>query len=272
MVQSALLSSRALVRIAGTEAPHFLQNLVTCEVESMTDGSTAFGALLTPQGKILFDFLLKRVEDEFVVDLNAEQVDDFVKRMMFYRLRAKVEIEKLDHVPTVTWPAEGGDADARDARLGMRGYATDVTTSTETEWQTLRIALGYPESGRDFEPSSTFPHEALMDQFGHSGVDFTKGCYVGQEVVSRMQHRGTARSRFVKIRAVNGDALPAVGTAIVAGDRAIGSMGSSVGSEGLGLLRLDRTAKAMAEGTALHAGDTVVTATLPDFATFDWPQ
>ncbi len=110
-----------------------------------------------------------------------------------------------------------------------------------------------------------------MDHFGRSGVDFSKGCYVGQEVVSRMQHRGTARSRFVMIAAKD-EELPVAGTEVKAGEKVIGKMGSSSGSNGLALLRLDRTAAAISSGQEIRVGDIAITPALPDFVTFDWPK
>lgn len=272
MPNSAHLTSHSLIAIGGEEATGFLQNLVTCDVENLGEGSASFGALLTPQGKIMFDFLLYRTNDGFLVDANTEQADDLAKRLIFYRLRAKVDIEAIDDEVTVVWPTDGDSfVDPRDHRLGSRMIGKAKATLKETNWDTHRVSLGFPECGKDFEANTTFPHEALMDHFGHSGVDFSKGCYVGQEVVSRMQHRGTARSRFVKVSS-QGDSLPAAGIEVKAGEKTIGKMGSHAGQNGLALLRLDRTAVAMADGQEITTGDIAITPTLPDFATFDWPQ
>jgi len=273
MKPSAILTSRSLIAVGGDEAVGFLQNLITCDVEQLSDGDAAFGALLTPQGKILFDFLISRTGSGFLIDVSSDQVDGLAKRLMFYRLRAKVDIEALDEPVCVHWPTNENDryTDPRDIRLGSRTTDKTETSASEADWDRHRIALGFPECGKDFEAGTVFPHEALMDHFGRSGVDFSKGCYVGQEVVSRMQHRGTARSRFVKVAADDVE-LPVAGTEVKAGEKVIGKMGSSAGSNGLALLRLDRTAAAMSDGQKITAGDTVVTPTLPDFVTFDWPQ
>lgn len=272
MHQSAILTSRSLIAVGGYEATGFLQNLVTCDVESLPGGETSFGALLTPQGKILFDFLLHKTDDSFLIDVNAEQAGDLAKRLMFYRLRAKVDIEAISDAIHVVWPADGdGFADPRDIRLGTRHIGIAGKSSIEADWEVNRIGLGFPECGKDFEAGGIFPHEALMDHFGHSGVDFSKGCYVGQEVVSRMQHRGTARSRFVKVASESGE-LPIAGTEVKAEEKTIGKMGSNAGSNGLALLRLDRTAAAMLDGQDITADGNVIVPALPDFVTFNWPQ
>ncbi len=267
------LTSRALIRVDGEEAGHFLQNLITCDVDGLQSGTSAFGALLTPQGKILFDFLIHRMDNAFLIDVSDSQAADLAKRLTFYRLRAKVGIDRLPDPVHAIWPnIDKGFVDPRDARLGSRILQTTEPSESEAEWDIHRISLGFPECGKDFQPGEIFPHEALMDHFGHSGVDFSKGCYVGQEVVSRMQHRGTARSRFVKISTPDGNNLPAAGTEVKASDRTIGRMGSHSGANGLALLRLDRTATAMREGQAITVDGYVVEPTLPDFANFDWPQ
>ncbi len=274
MSKTAHLKSRAIVCVDGEEAEHFLQNLITCDLETLDSGATAFGALLTPQGKILFDFLIHRLEDRFMLDIDSSQADDFAKRLTFYRLRAKVGIERTADDVYVTWP--GSDerfADPRGAQLGFRTLETsDSPAATEADWEAHRISLGFPECCKDFEPGDVFPHEALMDHFGQSGVDFSKGCYVGQEVVSRMQHRGTARSRFLKVMSRASGDLPAPGTEVKSADRTIGKMGSSSGNIGLALLRLDRVSSAMNEGAPLTADGVVIEVSLPGFATFDWPQ
>ncbi|MGI9353886.1 MAG: YgfZ/GcvT domain-containing protein [Rhizobiaceae bacterium] len=272
MPNSAHLRSRSLIAVGGEEATAFLQNLITCDVENLSEGAASFGALLTPQGKILFDFLLYRTDSGFFIDVSAEQAADLTKRLMFYRLRANVDIEPIDDAVYVVWPTDGdGFADPRDKRLGVRLIgATDVTLG-EPDWDALRINLGFPECGKDYEASTVFPHEALMDHFGHSGVDFSKGCYVGQEVVSRMQHRGTARSRFVKVASKGGE-LPINGTEVKAGEKTIGKMGSHAGSNGIALLRLDRTAEAVAHEQEITVGDIVIKPALPDFVTFGWPR
>ncbi len=273
----ASLTDRRLLVVSGPDAAHFLHNIVTCEIEALQPGKASFGALLTPQGKILFDFFVIRRDDRFLLDVAADKAEELAKRLAFYRLRARVTVEPADPQWRI-FAAWGGDqpgggetiaiADPRLAQMGYRLYGPAAPEGEAGDYDAHRIALGMPQGGLDYPFADTFPHEALMDQFG--GVDFAKGCYVGQEVVSRMQHRGTARSRVVM---VEGDgALPAIGTAITAGGKTAGTMGSSSGSQGLALLRLDRVRDATEAGGAVKAGDTSVAVNIQPWTGFDWPQ
>jgi folate-binding protein YgfZ len=165
--------------------------------------------------------------------------------------------------------------DPRLAALGWRVVAPadqppvphGFASASEANYDAHRIPLGIPEGGIDFAFGDAFPHDADMDQL--SGVDFGKGCYVGQEVVSRMEHRGTARRRFV-IAAAEGP-LPAAGTEVTAGGKPLGTLGSSAGNTGLALVRLDRAREAIDAGTPILAGDATLTLTLPGWARFGWP-
>jgi tRNA-modifying protein YgfZ len=275
----ALLPDRAVVTVSGEDASALLQGVLTCNVETLAADEARLGALLTPQGKILFDFLIARKEDGFLLDVAAERAPDLVKRLGLYRLRAKATIA-LDLTLGVAAAWDGAETaatvaryrDGRLAGLGARLYHAAGAFSadaTEADYHAHRIALGIPEGGRDFPWSDAFPHEALMDQLG--GVDFRKGCYVGQEVVSRMQHRGTARTRIVPLVAVS-DASLETGAEITAGQRGLGTVGSVAGRRGLGLLRLDRLADALAAGEPLRAGAALVGVEKPTFATFAFPE
>jgi folate-binding protein YgfZ len=275
----ALLPDRAVVTLSGEEATSFLQGVVTCNVETLEPGEARLGALLTPQGKILFDFLVARTSEGFQLDAAAERAPDLAKRLGLYRLRAKVTIA-LDPTLGVAAAWDGAETAAdvtrlRDGRLAALGerlifrLGAFSADATEADYHAHRIALGIPEGGRDFPWSDAFPHEALMDQLG--GVDFRKGCYVGQEVVSRMQHRGTARTRIVPLVAVSDEPLR-TGTEITAGQRALGTVGSVAGGRALGTLRLDRLADALAAGEPLRAGAVPVGVEKPAFATFAFPE
>jgi len=266
------LEDRATFACTGADAHHFLENLVTCVVGE----KPAFGALLTPQGKILFDFFLTSIENGFRFDCASGQRDDLIKRLGFYKLRAQVDLQPLDEMVVCGWndakrPDHAFD-DPRLAALGWRTYLpqTDSVPNDE-KWHAHRIATGSPELDHDAEPGSVFPHDMSMDQFSSgSGVAFDKGCYVGQEVVSRMQHRGTARSRFVRVE--NTQILPSTGSELMVGDRTIGTMGSVSGTQGLALVRLDRAATAMKDGIPIAANGIPVTLTLPDWVNYAWPQ
>ncbi len=274
----ALLPDRAVVAVSGPDALPFLQGILTCNVETLPEGEARLGALLTPQGKIQFDFLVSRSDDGFRLDVAAERVPDLVKQLGLYRLRAKVTMA-ADPTLGVAAAWDGAETAAetvrvRDGRLPALGerlyFAAGAFSAdaTEADYHAHRIGLGVPEGGRDFALSEAFPHEALMDQLG--GVDFKKGCYVGQEVVSRMQHRGTARTRILPIVYRHGPA-PEPGTEVTAGARSLGVTGSRAGERGLATIRLDRLGDALAAGEPVRAGGTVAGVMKPDFATFAFP-
>ncbi len=272
MIHIAHLESRALLRLHGSEVVSFLQNLITCEVESLGVDGAGFGALLTPQGKILFDFFVLREEQGFLLDVEKDQRAELAKRLTFYKLRADVSIENLEDKIFASWGEESlpGTTDPRTPSLGARSFGEEFTANCdEADWNAMRIKQAMPQSGLDFALESAFPHEVLMDQFG--GVDFIKGCYVGQEVVSRMQHRGNVRKRVVCVSAHNGEALPEFGNDIVAGERSLGNMGSSLGDTGLAIIRLDRMAKALSDNVPITSAGVALTFSRPEYASYEWP-
>ncbi|MGI9383104.1 MAG: YgfZ/GcvT domain-containing protein [Methyloligellaceae bacterium] len=282
--QIAELTDRGVIRVAGSDAPGFLQGLVTNDVERVSDGVAVHSGLLTPQGKILFDFFLARSGEDFLLDCAGPVVADLVKRLTFYKLRAAVEIADESGARKVLAAWNGAPAltegwvafaDPRFAALGHRLIvpaeadlaATGCAAATEADYHAHRIALGVPEGGRDYEFGDTFPHEADFDQL--AGVDFDKGCFVGQEVVSRMQHRGTARKRVVPIE---GATALATGAEITADGAPIGTVGSVADAQALALVRLDRAEKALASGKALDAGGVAIRLRQPEWASFDVPS
>jgi tRNA-modifying protein YgfZ len=216
-----------------------------------------------------------------------------VEKLNLYKLRAKVIVEDLSDVLGVlaawagTPPSETSAAskriglsypDPRTPALGLRvmlpphlaataASSLGATLADAGEYEAHRIALGVPQGGLDFRYGDAFPHEADMDQLG--GIDFQKGCYVGQEVVSRMEHRGTARTRAVPVR-FDG-AAPQAGAAIVAGERQLGHMGSAAAGIGIALLRLDRVAEALSHNEPLTAGGVPIRLVKPDWARFAFP-
>ncbi|MEW5421520.1 folate-binding protein YgfZ [Amorphus sp. 3PC139-8] len=285
----AELDDRAVIRVSGPEARSFLHNLLTCDLETITDGTARYGALLTPQGKVLVDgFVMTQHPDTLIVDLPRASAAEFLKRLKVYKLRAKVEIADVtaDHRVYVVWGGAGPPmlpgVVVRDPRLDALGYRAVVPRTaivagsglsgfTRTDpgaYHAHRIALGVPQSGRDFVLGDAFPHDVDMDQL--KGVDFTKGCYVGQEVVSRMHHRGTARRRIVK--ALGEESLPPPGAQILANDRPIGTLGSVAGKAGLALVRLDRAKAAMDAGETITADGHPIRLELPEWAGFGWPE
>jgi folate-binding protein YgfZ len=265
--KAAMLEDRGVISVSGADATGFLQGLLTNDVERLGRSEARYAALLTPQGKILFDMIAVRTPGEgrsYLLDCAAAQVADLAKRLGFYKLRAKVAIADVsaDEAVAAFWgaePAIGAEgvlyADPRDPRLGWRAIMPRPTAAAlgsehVNEYEGLRIAVGAPKGGLDFAYGDTFPHDANLDLL--HGVDFDKGCYVGQEVVSRMKHRGTARKRIARVK-LSGPA-PAPGTPVLDRELAVGALGSSSGREALALLRLDRAEEATAAGRTLSAG------------------
>jgi folate-binding protein YgfZ len=283
-MRAAILPDRAVLRVSGDDARHFLQNLITGEVEKLAIGEACFAALLTPQGKILFDFFVIAHENEFLIDAPETLAADLAKRLRFYKLRAKAEIEETDFTVAVVLDSvqkphfDIAFDDPRHPQLGTRillpptGAENNLRTAGLTlasadEWQKHRIALGIPEGGKDFAYGDTFPHEADMDQLG--GVDFKKGCFVGQEVVSRMQHKTVVRTRVVPV-AFDGNP-PEQGTEVKIGEKAAGIFGSSSGGRGLAKLRLDRIEDGLKAGETLSANGIALSLVKPGWAKFPFP-
>ncbi|MFA7414820.1 MAG: folate-binding protein YgfZ [Rhizobium sp.] len=270
---AAYLPDRAFIRITGPEAEHFLQNLITTDVLSLPASEAWPGALLTPQGKILFDFLVSRVPDGFVLETSVSQLEGLAKRLTMYKLRAAVDIaaDTLAGV-TVHWGEEQAASGVLDKRFEIAGVILTREPgkgcdNSQADYHALRLLNGIAESGNDFALQDAFPHDILMDL--NRGVGFKKGCYVGQEVVSRMHHRGTARRRAVIVSAET--ALPPPGTEILASGKPVGTLGSVAANRGLAVIRIDRAGEAMATGTPVLAGDLPVTLTLPSWTGLTFP-
>lgn len=256
------LPDRALFRVDGPDAAHFLHNLLTADIEGLPPGGQRYAALLTPQGKILSDLFVIRDGDGFLIDCAASQKADLMKRLGFYKLRAKVVIADTPDLSVAVSPATGdGVEDPRTPGMGSRRVTREVLADSP-DYDAARIALGLGHSDFDIGSGEHFPHEANLDQLG--AVSFRKGCYVGQEVVSRMEHRGTARNRILPI-ALDGPA-PARGSEIRSGDRLIGTVLSSAGDAALALIRLDRLADAAAP---LLTDAVTVTVLKPRWARYD---
>ncbi|MEQ1901575.1 MAG: folate-binding protein [Devosia sp.] len=246
-----LRPSRALFRFSGADAQKLLFDVVTGRLVAEA-GPPVWWALLSPQGKIQAEGLSVWRDGAFWLDVDQSVADAFLKRMKMYRLRAEVTIEDLRATHAV-----GGDLAAEKMHvIGTREEAAkwgppDLTYDRE------RIAAGAAELGPDFAADTTFPHDIAMDLLG--GVDFKKGCYIGQEVVSRMQHRGTARRRPV---IVSGLTAPA-GTPVLVGGRDAGTVGQVVDGRAVAIVRLDRF-----DGGEVTVGGSPVTVALPDWATY----
>jgi hypothetical protein len=282
-MKAAFLPDRGVVKVSGEDARNFLNGLVTTDLTHLAPGLGRFGALLTPQGKITVDFLITEAPaghgGGLLIDCPRALAQGLADKLGFYKLRAKVAVENLTDSFGVLAAWDGEPAmkpdlaytDPRSAALGWRILAPAELAQkianligaelvASSAYDAHRIAAGVPRGGLDFSYGDAFPHETNMDRL--HGVDFDKGCYVGQEVVSRMQHRGTARTRTVRI--LLEDFSPEPGTTILAGDKVIGTLGSTAAPNGLALIRIDRAADALAAGMPLTSGGLAIRLADPD--------
>jgi hypothetical protein len=288
LAKMALLPDRGVVRVAGPDAEKFLNGTITADLDMLARQAALHSALLTPQGKMLFEFFVTQApEGGFLLETGKELADALVKRLKMFMLRAKVEARNVSGAYEVAavWGGEpplGSNriiyADPRLPELGARvlapappGFAAvPGQVEGDAEWAATelyhahRIALGVPEAGKDFPIGDTFPHEANLDLL--NGVSFAKGCFIGQEVVSRMKHRGTARRRVVPVEA---EAPLTSGVPVTIGEVEIGRVGSVAGTRGLAMVRLDRAGEAMAKGEPLRAGGIAISLSKPVWASFE---
>ncbi len=260
---------RAVLSLEGAEAENFLHNLVTADVLGLAEGEARYAALLTPQGKILFDFFVLKTAEGYLLDCAASQLEELMKRLMFYRLRAKIMIKArpdLEVGVSLSQPAgPAAYADPRSPLMGWRIITEKGTLPEGSGYESQRITLGLADSDGDMGTGQLFPHEANLDQLG--AVSFSKGCYIGQEVVSRMEHRATARSRILPVR-FEGAARPR-DAEIKSGDKTVGTVLSSSGNMALALIRLDRLDEAkqplLTDGVRIHVHK-------PEWINYDVPS
>jgi folate-binding protein YgfZ len=273
-----LLDDRGIIEVGGADATGFLQRLITNSVLNIPKGEGRYAGLLTPQGKLLFDFFVVPLpggsDAGYLIDCSGEQTADLVKRLNLHKMRANIAIEDKSEKFAVAAIFGGEFAtgtegvfyrDTRGPSMGLRvivprgGGASAKLDRAASRYEAHRIAQGVPKGGVDFRYGDVFAHDINLDLM--NGVDFKKGCYVGQEVVARVQFRKSARKRIVKIH-FDGPA-PAQGTQITAGETIIGQAGSTAGVEGLAMVRLDWLEEARAAGVALKAGDVTVDVIVP---------
>jgi folate-binding protein YgfZ len=288
--RAIFLPDRALIAIGGKDAGHFLHNLLTANIEALQPGAGTAAALLTPQGKMIAEMLVFNASDGedalYLIDVMRGFSDDLATRLTRYKLRAEVSIDILGEPVAVAvaldTPAPGGEdfytfADPRAAGLGHRLYgpreslAAAIATLPPGEiadYHARRVGLGVPEAGQDYLPADRFPHEVNLDQLG--GIDFKKGCYIGQEVVSRMHHRAAARTRAMITRCLNGFSVDG-GVPVKAGERLLGTVGECYDTRAITILRLDRLAEALATGAAITVGGVEAEISLPGYAKFALP-
>ena len=258
----AILNSRALVAVGGADWRSFLQGLLTQDVETLAPGEVRFAGFLTPQGRLLFDLFLVGRSDDAWLDVAADQRQSIIARLSMYRLRAKVEIAADDAPVSVLFPGAaapgpGWTLDPRLSALGLRGYGAerpaDAQVTDEAAYDAYRLALGAPGPA-DWGSETTYPLEANFDLL--HGIDFQKGCFVGQETTSRMKRRGQIKSRMLPL--VFEGAPPAPGAEVLAGTLRAGQVLSGADGRAMALLRLDRI-----EGVALTVDGRPVTVERP---------
>lgn len=249
MTSPVLLDHRSVIAVSGADAETFLQGLVTVSTLDIAAGEMRYGALLTPQGKVIADMLLSRDSDVFLIDCDAGVASALLKRLRMFKLRAAVAIEERSELGVIAFE---GAPDPRGAEAPRRRIAARATAPTgdPAGYHAQRIACGLPEQGIDFGSEDVFPADINMDL--ENGIDFRKGCFVGQEVVSRMKRRGTARRRTLKAIVRTGTTAP---SPVLAGGIEIGMLTSISGVIALARVRIDRVAEANAKGEAITAGD-----------------
>lgn len=251
-MEPARLDDRAVLALAGPEARSFLQGLITNDVENLSPGLGLYTALLSAQGKILFDFFVTEGDGALLLDCPAPLSESLLRKLKMYRLRARVEIEQRaqlavfvnlrghpDNRPTSYADRAVSFPDPRLAALGIRSIGAvaemPANLTGASAYHAQRLALGVPE-GSDFGSEKIFALDAGLEEL--NGVSFKKGCYIGQELTSRMKHRATARKRILRITAEA--ALPPVGSVVEADGLELGEILAVTGHEGLALVRLDR--------------------------------
>jgi hypothetical protein len=279
------LPDRAIISLSGPDTLTLLERLVTHATDDWDESTTRYGALLTPQGKILSDFLAIRTESGVLLDTASAFADDLAKRLKMFRLRSQVEIERLDDVAVVAGIAAAGNVapsipgaervyvDPRYSDGRARGlinsdqWTTTHDTPLQTDPQGLaayhadRIAHGVPEQGADFGTADAFPADVNMDVLG--GVALNKGCFVGQEVVSRMHRRGQIRKRTLTVSIANGATMKTQDDLLA--PASIGTVTSHQDTIGLARIRVDRWQNAVADGAAIELNETPVTIAKPDW-------
>ncbi|MBU1336764.1 MAG: folate-binding protein [Alphaproteobacteria bacterium] len=268
-----LRADRAVFRFSGPDAHKLLNDVVTGEMPATGSGEgevAAAWALLSAQGKILAEGLAGHAEDAIWVDVHQSVADDFFKRMKMYRLRAQATIDDLRETHRVGFAQDEEPTGIRHTdRMGPidMGYRTIAPVEATAGWvqdddfyHAERIGVGIAHQGNDFPANDAFAHDIGLDIL--DGIDFAKGCYVGQEVVSRMKHRGTARRRPVIVSGIDAPA----GSAVVAGGREAGAIGQVVDGMAVAILRLDR----ITDPAAVTVEGKPVGVALPVWATYQF--
>lgn len=291
-----MLRQRGILAISGDEARPFLQGLISNDIERVTAERAIYAALLTPQGKYLFDFMIVQQGERLLLDTEAGRLAALIQRLTFYKLRAKVDIEDVSGdfaalalpgraaLDRLGLPAKAGAAntlgdgvayaDPRLIELGARAIlptalavptlrAEGFVAASFAAFERLRLGLGVPDGSRDMVVERATLLESGFEEL--NGVDFNKGCFVGQELTARMKYRALVRKRLMPV--TFDAAPPPPGTTVRAGQREVGEMRSAMTGRGLALLRLDKVTAGIERGETLTAGDVVLQPARPDWMT-----
>ncbi|KEC55451.1 YgfZ/GcvT domain-containing protein [Bartonella koehlerae] len=273
------LKNRKIIKVTGEEATHFLQALITTDVKKIGPKEIFPGAFLSPQGKVLADFLIGKIDNGYFIDIFSFLSDILYKHLLLYKLRTKVEImQQLQELVTVSWNNESDilnfDSSFIDKRFPakekiMRIYGETPLLASECHdnWNQLRIRYAIAESDKDYEIGKVFPHDINYDQI--NGLSFNKGCYIGQEVVSRMHHRRAVRRRILLVKSQH-ELTP--GSNIEARTKVLGSLGTCAANEALALLRIDHVKDAMDNNTPFTVKDVPVTISIAENMNFTFPE
>ena len=247
-MQGETAADRTVIGLAGADVIHFLHGLVSNEVRPLAKGpGIVWAALLTPQGKYLADFFVVNTGDRYLIDVKSDLAPGLLKRLTLYRLRADVAMEVLPlHVQRGLGEApDGALADPRHAALGWRLYSPEPGSAPAIDWDAIRVEHLIPETGIELIPDDSYILEAGFERL--HGVDFRKGCYVGQEVTARMKHKTELRKGLARVR-IEGEAEP--GTPITADGKEAGTLFTRSGDRALAHLRFDRAEGPMQAGSA----------------------
>ena len=249
-----LLPQRAVIQLAGEDRIAFLQGLVTNDVTKLAPGQVQWAALLSPQGKFQFDLFVNALDDSLLLDVEAERAEALIKRLNMFKLRSKVTLTpRSDLKVWALWgpgdPPAQALADPRLPQAGWRVLAPDLAVAQEVDfaqWDRHRLELGLPDGSRDMQPD----HNILLELgfLELHGVDFTKGCYMGQELTARSRYRLLIRRRLLVVD-IDGP-VPEPGTPVLAGDDEAGQMASAQGDVGLALIRIEKMHQPLTCGQA----------------------
>ncbi|GAA4659777.1 folate-binding protein [Bartonella pachyuromydis] len=274
-----LLKNRKIIKVTGEEATDFLQVLITTDVTKIGQQEIFPGALLSPQGKIIADFLIGKREDGYLIDIIAPLADILYKRLLLYKLHKKVGItQPLQELVTVSWNNESNslnfDSSFIDKRFPkkekmIRSYGPTAFLISEYHdyWNQLRVRYAIAESDKDYEIGKVFPHDINYDQI--NGLSFNKGCYIGQEIVSRMHHRRTIRRRILVVKSQH-KLTP--GSSIKAGSKVLGYLGTCAANEALLLTRIDHVKEAIDNSIPFTVNDISVTINIPENMNFTFSE